>query len=114
MSARPDAGAWTNPLPRVVMLAPRVFRNVVKGVPVRVVVALVGLPPSQLISRRPLARVRDYCHCWRPRAPRETDPQYFEPMLRMGRLPGIRLALRIALQRNHWFVQRLVVQLPEQ
>src|SRR4029077_7646240 len=53
--------------------------------------------------------VRGCWHCWLPREPSETGQQYFESMLRMGRLPGTRLALRIALKQNHWFVQRLAV-----
>src|SRR5215208_2234982 len=48
----PDGGACTNPLPGVVRSAPRLARNVVNGVAPTVVVAP---PPSQLISRRPVA-----------------------------------------------------------
>ena len=57
----------------------------VKGVPVRVVAALVGLPPSQLISRRPLASGPGLLALLTLREPHEIGRQYSESMLRMGR-----------------------------
>src|SRR4029450_3826916 len=50
----PEGGACTNPLPGVVNRAPRGFRNTSNGVPPSGVAVMGGLPPSQLISRRPL------------------------------------------------------------
>ena len=50
----PDGGAWESPCPGVVNRAPRVFRNTLNGVTGAVVVSLFP-PPSQLISRRPVA-----------------------------------------------------------
>jgi hypothetical protein len=56
-SARPDGAAWERPAPGVVNCPPRVFRNVTNGVTGGVVAIIEGLPPSQLISRRPVVAV---------------------------------------------------------
>src|SRR4030095_3841071 len=50
----PDGGACDRPSPGVVNWLPRVFRNTLNGVTGAVVSRMFGLPPSQLISRRPL------------------------------------------------------------
>src|SRR5439155_18595464 len=50
----PDGGACERPNPGVVNWLPRVFRNTLNGVTGAVVSRTFGLPPSQLISRRPL------------------------------------------------------------
>src|SRR5262245_37296577 len=52
ISARPEAGACTNPDPGVSMTLPRELRNTVNGVGPGEV--FVDPPPSQLISRRPV------------------------------------------------------------
>ena len=54
MSTVPPAmGVWVRPLPGVVKVAPRVFWKTVNGV--TAAVPLVAPPPSQLISRCPIA-----------------------------------------------------------
>src|SRR5262249_36824559 len=53
VSARPAGGACTKPVPGVSITAPRLLRNTVNGVGPGEVA--VEPPPSQLISRRPVA-----------------------------------------------------------
>src|SRR5262245_10221548 len=58
LSRPPVAAAWVRPVPGVVNVAPRsvgAVRNVVKGVTGAVPLMTGGPPPSQLISRRPVA-----------------------------------------------------------
>src|SRR6266567_4086641 len=52
-TAPPVMGVWVRPAPGVVKVAPRVFWKVVNGVTAGV--PLVAPPPSQLISRWPVA-----------------------------------------------------------
>src|SRR6266496_2021116 len=49
----PEGGACESPNPGVLNWLPRVFRNTLNGVTGAVVSRRLGLPPSQLISRRP-------------------------------------------------------------
>src|SRR6476646_1329989 len=49
----PEAGACERPNPGVLNWLPRVFRNTRNGFTGAVVSTILGLPPSQLISRRP-------------------------------------------------------------
>src|SRR5262249_27837304 len=55
LSRPPVAAAWVRPVPGVVNGARRVFWNPVKGAVPAVPSITGGPPPSQLISRRPLA-----------------------------------------------------------
>src|SRR5262245_22299358 len=60
MAARPVgtvAGAWANAVPGVVKLVRRALNAVSSGMFVTALVVLLGLPPSQLISRRPEGNV---------------------------------------------------------
>src|SRR5438874_4071065 len=52
--APPDGGACESPNPGVLNWLPRVFKNTRNGFTGAVVSRMLGLPPSQLISRRPL------------------------------------------------------------
>src|SRR5262249_2314998 len=55
LSRPPVAAAWVRPVPGVVNVAPRVFWKTVNGVTGGVPSMTGGPPPSQLISRRPVA-----------------------------------------------------------